>query len=180
MDQTDTNSQPKLPARKTVEEWAQLKETKRWLLCLAATFAGWLPEQEDDAQDEVTETEFDAAVEAAREAYERCEGSNQRVEGARERGTVRAICHPSAFAGVIVRRLPPTEVKAMQKALGKQKTDEDAGGSLGDYFKGVVLWPEPKHVERLRQRMPQAVEIVLPMRWLQSLGADGGDRVKKR
>ena len=43
----EENKQP--PIIKPVLEWAADKGTKRWLLCLAASAAGWLPEQVDDA-----------------------------------------------------------------------------------------------------------------------------------
>ena len=51
--ETSEDCKPQKP--RPVLEWAAEKETKRWLLCLAATAAGWLPEQVDDAVDEVTE-----------------------------------------------------------------------------------------------------------------------------
>ena len=181
MSETDTQCQVSSVLR-TVEEWAARKETKRWLLCLAATGAGWLPEQEDDAQDEVTEEAYDAAVEAADVAYKRCEQEQSPVHGQTAKGTVRAICHPTHYVGVIVKRLPPTEVKAFQRQVDKlsRSKDEELGKMLGEHFRAIILWPEPRFVESVRQRMNNAIESVLPMKWLLSLGADGGDRVKKR
>lgn len=179
MQENDTQCQVE---KRTIEEWAARKETKRWLLCLAATAAGWLPEQEDDAQDEVTEEEYDAAVEAARTAYERYEAESAPVHGQVGKRTVRAICHPTYYVGAIVKILSPTEANTLSRELGKasNKSDAECARLLADHFKSVVLWPEWKHLERVRQRMVKAIEVVLPLRWLQSLGSDGGERVKKR
>jgi len=180
MSETDTKRQPEI---RTVEEWAQLKGTRRWVLCLAATHAGWLPEQEDDAQDEVTEEAYDAAVADAEAAYERLRLENQTVKGADERDVVRAIVHPTFYAGAIVKRMTPTEVKAMRRDLerkAKSRDADEAGRAAGEYFLNAVLFPDRAKLELLRRRMCDAVEQVLPTRWFMSLGADGGDRVKKR
>jgi hypothetical protein len=169
MNETDTDCQEK----RTVSEWAQRKGTKRWLLCLAATGAGWLPEQEDDAQDEVTEAEYDAAVEAARS------GNEKAKEKAGGHDRVKALLFTDRLLGVVVKRLRPTEAGVFNKQLENAPEGEAAAVSA-NAFEGAVLWPEPKALNLARERVPNAFKATFPLMFVRLVGMDGGDRVKKR
>ena len=177
----------KPPVVKPVLEWAADKGTKRWLLCLAATAAGWLPEQVDDAVDEITEAQYDEVIQKAQIAYDsacRKYGNDDLKVG---RGRVRSLVFEDRLLGVLVRRLPPTEAKVLSEQLEKAKEGE-AGKLVQDAFKAAVVFPEAtlpsgatgEAYERARRMTPNAFTSTLPMKFVNMLGADGGDRAKKR
>ncbi len=181
----EENKQP--PVVKPVLEWAADKGTKRWLLCLAATAAGWLPEQVDDAVDEVTETQYDEVIQKAQIAYDsacRKYGNDDLKVG---RGRVRSLVFEDRLLGVLVRRLPPTEANTLNAQIEKAK-DGEAGKLMQDAFKAAVVYPEAtlpsggtgEAYERARRMTPNAFTGTFPMKFLHMLGSDGGDRAKKR
>ena len=181
----EENKQP--PIIKPVLEWAADKGTTRWLLCLAATATGWLPERVDDAGDEVTETQYDETIQKAQIAYDsacRKYGNDDLKAG---RGRVRSLVFEDRLLGVLVRRLPPTEAKVLSEQLEKAKEGE-AGKLVQDAFKAAVVYPEAtlanggtgEAYERARRTTPNAFTAALPMKFVNMLGADGGDRAKKR
>ena len=183
--ETSEDCKPQKP--RPVLEWAAEKETKRWLLCLAATAAGWLPEQVDDAVDEVTEAQYDEAIQKTQIAYDsacRKYGNDDLKVG---RGRVRSLVFEDRLLGVLVRRLPPTEAKVLSDQLEKAKEGE-AGKIVQDAFKAAVVYPEAtlpsgatgEAYERARRMTPNAFTVALPMKFVNMLGADGGDRAKKR
>lgn len=172
---------------KPVLEWAADKGTKRWLLCLAATAAGWLPEQVDDAVDEVTEVQYDETIQKAQIAYDsacRKYGNNDLKVG---RGRVRSLIFQDRLLGVLVRRLPPTEANTLNSQIEKAK-DGEAGKLMQDVFKAAVIYPEAllpngatgQAYEDARRVTPNAFTGTFPMMFVHMLGADGGDRAKKR
>lgn len=157
---------------KSVAEWAESKKTDRWLLCLAVTAQAWLPEQEDDAQDYLTEAEYDAAIDAAKQAHEKA-----KREYGRER--VRTVLHDTLYIGFVVRRFGANELASMQRTID-DKPAKEGGQLVVNNFKGVILYPEALHLDRLRDIVGQAAVNVLPLKWLASLGAEGERRAKKR
>lgn len=179
----------KPPAVKPVLEWSADKGTKRWLLCLAATAAGWLPEQADDAVDEVTEEQYDEVIQKAQIAYDsacRKYGNDDLKVG---RGRVRSLVFEDRLLGVLVRRLPPTEANTLNAQLEKAKDGTgEAGKLMQDAFKAAVVYPEAtlpnggtgEAYERARRMTPNAFTGTFPMKFVHLLGADGGDRAKKR
>lgn len=181
----EENKQP--PVVKPVLEWAADKGTKRWLLCLAATAAGWLPEQVDDAVDEVTEAQYDETIQKAQIAYDsacRKYGNDDLKVG---RGRVRSLVFEDRLLGVLVRRLPPTEASVLNSQIEKAKEGE-GGKLLQDAFKAAVVYPEAtlanggtgEAYERARRTTPNAFAMMFPTKFFNMLGMDGGDRAKKR
>ncbi len=164
---------PAAPATlRPVLEWAQRKSVERWLLCLAATHAKWLPEQQDDAVDEVTEADFDAAVKAASEKLEEC----RRVHG---RAWIRTLTHRDMLIGVIVKKMRSGERRVVLDTFGKAKSDEEAGKYLQDYFHSQMQWPTLPVYTAAIETIPGA-DDVLALKWLQSLGAEAQEPAKKR
>lgn len=185
--ETLNQEENKPPVVKSVLEWAADKGTKRWLLCLAATAAGWLPEQVDDAVDEVTEAQYDDVVQKAQIAYDsacRKYGNDDLKVG---RGRVRSLVFEDRLLGVLVRRLPPTEAKVLNDQLEKAKEGE-GGKFLQDAFKAAVVYPEAtlpngatgQAYENARRMTPNAFALTLPTMFFNMLGLDSRDRAKKR
>ncbi len=157
---------------KNISDWTDQKKTDRWLVCIAATAQGWLPEQEDDAVDLVTEAVYDAAIAEALAAH-----TALKVEYGPAK--VRTICHDTLFVGFVVRRFGSTEIETLNRTVG-EKTAKEGGAAISSNFRGVILWPSPAHLDRLRDIVGQSVLNVLPMKWFMSLGAEGERRAKKR
>jgi hypothetical protein len=163
-----------VPDLHPVMEWARRKSylpEKRWMLCLAATFAGWLPEQADDAVDEVSETDFDAALRAVEEAHNRLKNEHGRQK-------VKALVHRSLLVGVFVRRLPPTERNAVFEPLNKL-SDKEAGAMALSRLQGLILWPSLAAYSAVRDYVPN-VDDVMVSHWLQSMGAEASEVAKKQ
>ena len=103
------------------------------------------------------------------------------------RGRVRSLVFEDRLLGVLVRRLPPTEAKVLSEQLEKAKEGE-AGKLVQDAFKAAVVFPEAtlpsgatgEAYERARRMTPNAFTSTLPMKFVNMLGADGGDRAYRR
>lgn len=165
MAETDTNV-------KSVSDWAEQLKTDRWLLCIAATAQGWLPEQEDDAQDYLTEEAYIKAIDEAKAAHAKAKADFGRDK-------VRTIVHDTLFIGFIVRRMSANEMNAMQSRI-ESSTSKDAGQVALNNFKGMIQYPETSHLDRLRDIVGAAAINVMPIKWLGSLGSEGERRAKKR
>lgn len=179
MNEIDTNCQDEAQPveKRTVSDWAQRKQTKRWLLCLAATGAGWLPEQEDDAQDEVTEAEYDAAVKAAEAGMAKAAASQSHGGNGRDR--IKALVFDDRLLGVVVKRLRPSEAAVFNKQL-ESCADGEAAAVSAAAFDAAVLWPDAHMINTARERVPNAFKATFPLKFIRLIGMDGGDRVKKR
>lgn len=155
-----------------VLEWAQRKSVERWLLCLAATHAKWLPEQQDDAIDEVSEADFDAAIKAAMEKLEEC----KRTHG---RAWIRTLTHRDLLIGVIVKKMRSGERRIVLDTIDKAKNNEDAGAYALNCFHAQIQWPTLPAYTTAIETVP-GVDDVLSVKWLQSLGMEAQEPAKKR
>lgn len=174
-DATDAaNSVPATPEPlRPVLDWAQRKgflPEKRWMLCLAATQRGWLPEQQDDAVDEVSEADFDASLQAVEEAHGRLKNEHGRQK-------VKALVHRDLLVGVFVRRLPPTERNAVFEPLQKL-SDKEAGEMAKSRLQSLILWPSLAAFHAVREYVPN-VDNIMVSKWLASMGSEASEVAKK-
>lgn len=172
MTQNETSVNPdaepaKPPVKKPVLAWAESKKTPRWLLCLAAVSVGWMPEQSDDAVDEVTEAEYDAAIAAAKDGYDA-------VAKAHGRAFVKALVHDHSLIAVVVRRLKSTEDTAVANLIAEASEAGDKAGAdmLLRQFDNVVIYPPPAALAKLRDMAPKVLKLVFPRKWQGTLGAE--------
>jgi hypothetical protein len=173
----DQSIEEKPPQIRTVLDWARRKgfldaePDKRWMLCLAATQRGWLPEQQDDAVDEVSEADFDAAMRAVEEAHNRLKNEH----GGRHK--VKALVHRDLLVGVFVKRLIPSERNAVFEPLQKL-SDKEAGAMARSRFQSTILWPSLAAFSAVRDYVPN-IDNVMVDKWLKSMGSEASEVAKK-
>lgn len=168
------SSVPTTPEQlRPVLDWAQRKgflPEKRWMLCLAATQRGWLPEQQDDAVDEVSEADFDASMRAVEEAHGRLKNEHGRQK-------VKALVHRNLLVGVFVRRLIPTERNTIFDSWQKL-SDKEAGDMARSRLQSLILWPTLAAFHAVRECVPNIDDIFMN-KWLASMGSESSEVSKK-
>ena len=170
--QTET---PVKPPIKPLLHWSELLKTPRWLLALAATDHGWLPEQQDDAIDELSQAEYEAAIEATKNGYEEACKAN------RGKRFCKALVHESLLIACVVRRVSPGEEKVLiDKIAAAAETDPNqAGEMVKQQFQGVIVFPSVAKVIAVRELAPRSF-VVLAGKWQLSLGMEAEQSAKKR
>lgn len=173
--ETPVNSEVMPSTVKPVLAWAESKKTPRWMLCLAAVVAGWMPEQVDDSVDEITEQQYDEALETAKTGY----GELVKKYG---KPWVKVLVHDYSLIAVVVRRLKSTEDSAVSNLISEASDAGDKQGAemLLRQFDNVIVYPLPIHIAALRDVAPKALKFVLPRKWQASLGAEVEITSKKR
>lgn len=160
---------------KPVMHWAELLKTPRWLLALAATDAGWLPEQQDDAVDELTQEEFEATITATKQGYEDACKAN------RGKRFCKALVHDSLLIACVVRRVTPGEEAVFIDKIraAAEEDDKKAGEMVRSQFQGVIIYPSVAKVIAVRDLAPRSY-VVLASKWQMSLGMEAEQSAKKR
>lgn len=155
--------------------WAGLAKTPRWMLALAATEFGWLPEQEDDAVDELTQEAFEAAIAATKAGYEDACKAN------RGKRWCKALVHESLLIGCVVRRVPPGEEAILIDKIraAAEEDEKKAGDMVRQQFQSVIIYPAVAKVIAVRDLAPRSF-IVLATKWQMSLGMEAEQSAKKR
>lgn len=172
LETADDGSDAEQPKLLPVLEWAERKKTERWLLCLAAVAAEWQPEQEAECVDRIPEAAFDAAIEQAIAAHERAKGEAGGVRKAK------VLVHKDRLIGVIVRKLPPTEMTALFDGL-ENKNGKEATSYLRSRFTSRLLWPSLSVWSAIRDDLPGA-ESAMINHWVASMGTEAAEPTKKR
>ena len=172
---TPINAEIEIKPVRPLMQWADLLKTPRWLLALAATEYGWLPEQEDDAIDELTQTEFEAAIAATKLGYEDACKAN------RGRKFCKALVHDSLLIACVVRRVTPGEEAVFIDKIraAAEEDDKKAGEMVRSQFQGVIIYPSVAKVIAVRDLAPRSY-VVLASKWQMSLGMEAEQSAKKR
>lgn len=170
---TDSASQP--PIVKPLMHWAEICKTPRWLLALAATLKGWMPEQQDDAIDELTREAYDAAIAETQTGYDEACKAN------RGRKFCKALVHESLLIACVVRRITPGEEAVMldKIAAAAEEDPKAAGKMVQAQFQQVIIFPSVGQVIAVRDLTPRAY-FVLAQKWQMSLGMEAEQSAKKR
>lgn len=160
---------------KPLVHWADTLKTPRWLLALAATDHGWLPEQQDDAVDEMTQTEFEAAVASTKAGYEEACKNN------RGKRFCKALVHDSLLIACVVRRVPPGEEAMLIEKIrtAAEENESKAGEMIRAQFQSVIVYPTVAKVIAVRDLAPRSY-VVLATKWQLSLGMEAEQSAKKR
>lgn len=173
MDQIETpvNTKPIKP----IMHWAELAKTPRWLLALAATDHGWLPEQQDDAVDELTQEEYESAIASTKAGYEEACKAN------RGKRFCKALVHDSLLIGCVVRRVTPGEEAVLidKIAAVAEEDGRKAGDMVRQQFQSVIIYPSVAKVIAVRDLAPRSF-VVLASKWQMSLGMEAEQSAKKR
>ncbi len=174
LDQDETPVNIKAPI-KPIMHWADLLKTPRWVLALAATEFGWLPEQIDDAVDELTQEEFEAAIAATRAGYEEAAKAN------RGKRFVKALVHDSLLIACVVKRITPGEESVLidKIAAAAEEDQRKAGDMVRSQFQSVIIYPSVAKVIAVRDLAPRSY-VVLASKWQMSLGMEAEISAKKR
>lgn len=173
--ETSVNTEKEKPLIKPIMYWAEVCKTPRWLLCLAAVEQAWLPEQEDDAVDELTKEAYEAAVEQAKNGYEEAAKNN------RGKRMVKALVHDSLLIACVVRRIAPGEERVLieKVAAAAEEDQKKAGDMVQQQFQQVIIFPKISQVIAVRDLTPRAY-FVLASKWQLSLGMEAEQSAKKR
>ncbi len=174
-DKTPVNPSAEKPIIKSVMHWAELLKVPRWLLALVATDHEWLPEQADDAVDEMTREEFEAALNATRAGYEEACKAN------RGKRFCKALVHDSLLIGCVVRRIMPTEEAALLDKVAAAAEDDPkkAGDMVRQQFQQVIVYPSIAKITAVRDLAPRSY-VVLATKWQLSLGLEAEQSAKKQ
>ena len=109
-------SEAKLPV-----EWAQQKGTNWKIACLAASVAGWDPQQDEDGL-RVDESTYDAAIAAAMAKLDECRNAAGALADSTSAKRICIIEHPAAMSAIVAYKPSVTEMMA---ALVARQSSED-------------------------------------------------------
>jgi len=160
---------------KPLMHWADVLKTPRWLLALTATDQGWLPEQEDDAVDELSQEDYEAAIAATKAGYEEACKAN------RGKRYCKALVHDSMLVACVVRRIPPGEEAVLLEkvAAAAEEDTKKAGDMVRQQFQNVIIYPSVAKVIAVRDLAPRTY-VILAGKWQLSLGMEAEQSAKKR
>lgn len=159
------------PPSKPVLKWHEAKKTKRDLLCLAVTNEGWdfLQKEGGMAETIVTEAEYDAAIERARDIWSSCLRMVKRPSNAV------VLAHPKELVAMIIRRPTATEAEALTKTIRDEALSEEATtAKLRDDLMLRSLWPKEatEPMAHILEDSPLSFLSVFPAMVQEAAGSD--------
>lgn len=157
--------------------WYRTKGTKWPLTCLAASIAGWDPQQSDEAT--ITSEEYDLAVKRAEQLLEDCRTKAASLPDSTAARRVFVLTHPTQMMGVVAYK--PSVAEATQLLIDER---EDGAPHIRIAARAAalwnrVLWPAGPEVQRLMDDLPIAYGVAYPNAYMQSLGLSMEDVRKK-
>lgn len=167
-------SEVKLPV-----EWAQQKGTNWKIACLAASVAGWDPQQ-DEGGLQVDESTYDAAIAAAMAKLDECRNAANKLPDSTSANRVFIINHHNAMAALVAIKPNITEVLA-QIAMERESEDSQSLKleKLAHFLWSRVLFPEAAGKAQIMNEWPIDYTVNYPNLFMESLRTSPVDVRKK-
>lgn len=167
-------SEAKLPV-----EWAQQKGTNWKIACLAASVAGWDPQQDEDGL-QVDESTYDDAIAAAMAKLDECRNAAGALPDSTSAKRVCIVEHPHAMAAIVAYKPSVTEVLAQiaaQSAEDKPHTQrmEESAYMLWNR----VLFPDAAGKALIMNEYPLDYMLHYPNKFMDSMRISPVDVRKK-